>query len=82
MNESSRFGRYEVKRVLGEGQMGIVYLAKDPLIGRPVAIKAIREDPGNLSGGFAECRARFEREIQIAGTFAHPNIVTIYDVGL
>ncbi len=82
MSETSRFGRYEVRRVLGEGQMGIVYLAKDPLIGRPVAIKAIREDPGNLSGGFAECRARFEREIQIAGTFAHPNIVTIYDVGL
>ena len=82
MSETSRFGRYEVKRVLGEGQMGVVYLAKDPLIGRPVAIKAIREDPGNLSGGFAECRARFEREIQIAGTFAHPNIVTIYDVGL
>jgi len=82
MSESSRYGRYEVRRVLGEGQMGIVYLAKDPLIGRPVAIKAIREDPGHLSGGFAECRARFEREIQIAGTFAHPNIVTIYDVGL
>ena len=82
MSESTRFGRYEVRRVLGEGQMGIVYMAKDPLIGRPVAIKAIREDPGHLSGGFAECRARFEREIQIAGTFAHPNIVTIYDVGL
>lgn len=82
MEEPSRFGRYEVKRVLGEGQMGTVYLAKDPLIGRPVAIKVIREDPGTLSGGFAECRARFEREIRVAGTFSHPNIVTIYDVGL
>ena len=55
--------------------MGVVYLARDPLIGRDVAIKVLR------SLDEADLRARFAREVQIAGALAHPNIVRIYDAG-
>ena len=76
----ARLGRYEIERELGKGAMGVVYLARDPVIGRLVAIKT-------FSGvGFAseldEHRAhrRFIREAESAGALSHPNIVTIYDV--
>ena len=75
----SRLGRYEVLGELGQGAMGVVYKAKDPLIDRVVAIKTI-----NL--GFAqeekeEYEGRFYQEAKAAGRLSHPNIVTIYDVG-
>ena len=82
MNAPSHFGRYEVKRVLGEGQMGTVYLAEDPLIGRPVAIKVIRDGLESNAEVVDEARERFKREIHLAGTFSHPNIVAVHDVGL
>ena len=61
--------------------MGVVYLAEDPLIGRQVAIKGIRFDPGADDDDDRRLQRRFEQEIQIAGTFSHPNIVTLFDVG-
>jgi serine/threonine-protein kinase len=61
--------------------MGVVYLAEDPLIGRQVAIKSIRFDPYSDDDEIHRLQQRFDQEIQIAGTFSHPNIVTLFDVG-
>ena len=81
MSVPSRFGRYHVLRPLAAGEMGVVYLAEDPLIGRKVAIKGLRLDPLADDQEIRTLQARFEQEIQIAGTFSHPNIVTLFDVG-
>jgi eukaryotic-like serine/threonine-protein kinase len=70
-------GKYEVVRVLGEGGMGRVYEAIDPMIGRRVAIKTIS---GNVIAD-EEARARFFREAQAAGRLSHPNLITIHDIG-
>ncbi len=81
MSVPSHFGRYRVLRPLATGEMGVVYLAEDPLIGRHVAIKGIRYDVHSDDDEIQRLQARFDQEIQIAGTFSHPNIVTLYDVG-
>lgn len=78
-NMIKQLGRYEVISELGQGAMGVVYKAKDPLIDREVAIKTI-----NLSLAQEEreeYEARFYQEAKAAGRLSHPNIVTIYDVG-
>lgn len=75
----SHLGRYEILSELGQGAMGVVYKATDPLIDRVVAIKTI-----NLSLAQEEkeeYEARFYQEAKAAGRLSHPNIVTIYDVG-
>ena len=75
----SQLGRYEVLGELGQGAMGVVYKAQDPLIDRQVAIKTI-----NLSMAQDEedeYESRFYQEAKAAGRLNHPNIVTIYDVG-
>ncbi|MCH7825375.1 MAG: TonB family protein [Acidobacteria bacterium] len=81
MNIPSHFGRYRILRPIATGEMGVVYLAEDPLIGRRVAIKGIRFGLGAEDDEMRRLQARFEQEIQIAGTFSHPNIVTVFDVG-
>ena len=72
-----RFGKYEIIGELGQGGMGVVYKARDPVIGRLVALKTLTAevlaDPDLLK--------RFYREAQSAGSLQHPNIVTIYDMG-
>src|SRR5204862_1375541 len=73
--EPTQIGRYEIVSRLGQGGMGSLYLAKDPKIGRLVAIKLVRADFDS-----PEARQRFAREAQSAGTLRHPNIVTIFDV--
>ena len=76
----SRLGRFRIASVLGQGAMGVVYLAHDPEIGRSVAIKTVR--PESVGGETPqEIEARFLREAKLAGRLQHPNIVTIYDVG-
>ena len=76
------FGRFEVKKLLGKGAMGTVYLAEDPVIGRQVAIKVLRTHlPVADHEDVTEIVERFEREFRSAGTLTHPNIVTVYDVG-
>ena len=73
-------GRYEILRELGQGAMGVVYLGRDPKINREVAIKTLSYS--NVEQElFEEFRERFLREAEAAGRLAHPNIVTIYDVG-
>lgn len=74
-----KVGRYEVLEELGQGAMGRVYRARDPLIDRTVAIKTVPIEQLQQEGRDAE--ARFLREAQSAGRLSHPNIVTIYDVG-
>lgn len=75
----STLGRYKVVAEIGQGAMGVVYKAVDPIIDRTVAIKTINL---NLSRQeLEEYEARFQQEIKAAGRLNHPNIVTIYDVG-
>ncbi len=68
-------------RELGKGAMGIVYLAKDPLIGRLVALKTIRPAPHAEEDETKEFKERFIREAQAAGILNHPSIVTVFDIG-
>lgn len=75
----SQLGRYEVIGELGQGAMGVVYKARDPLIDREVAIKTI--NLGLAMEEREEYEARFYQEAKAAGRLSHPNIVTIYDVG-
>jgi serine/threonine protein kinase/tetratricopeptide (TPR) repeat protein len=76
-----KLGRYEVVRELGKGAMGIVYLAKDPLIGRLVALKTIRMNAHADDDEAKEFQQRFIREAQAAGILNHPSIVTVHDIG-
>jgi predicted Ser/Thr protein kinase len=76
-----KLGRYEVVRELGKGAMGIVYLAKDPLIGRLVALKTIRAAAHADDDETKEFQQRFIREAQAAGILNHPSIVTVHDIG-
>src|ERR1044072_3901722 len=73
----SKIGKYDVEERVGEGAMGVVYRALDPLLMRRVAIKV-------MSDAFAQnddLRERFLREAQAAGSLQHPNVITIYDFG-
>jgi serine/threonine-protein kinase len=69
-------GRYSIERELGRGGMGIVYLAREVALDRPVAIKLL---PPDLAGS-AERRSRFVREARLAASLSHPNIVPIHAV--
>ncbi|MBZ0105863.1 MAG: protein kinase [Sulfuricella denitrificans] len=72
-------GRYEIISEIGQGAMGVVYRALDPLLERTVAIKTISLDLSKDE--FEEFEQRFYREAKSAGRLNHPNIVTIHDVG-
>ncbi len=72
----TKFGRYEIVSLIGAGGMGEVYRARDPKLGRDVAIKVL---PAAFSAD-AERLRRFEQEAQAAGALNHPNILSIYDV--
>ena len=74
-----KIGKYQVASVLGRGAMGVVYLARDPLIDRDVAIKTIVLPQGLEEFRIREFRERFLREARAAGRLSHPAIVTIYE---
>ncbi len=79
--EKPMLGRYQVEKELGKGAMGVVYLGKDPKIGRVVAIKTMalaREFEGDE---LEDARQRFFREAETAGRLQHQHIVTIFDAG-
>ena len=73
----SKLGPYEILGQIGAGGMGEVYRAKDPRLGRDVAIKVL---PASLSQGADRLR-RFEQEARAAGVLNHPNITAVYDIG-
>ena len=79
--EKPMLGRYQVEKELGKGAMGVVYLGKDPKIGRQVAIKTMALAQEFEAEELAEVKERFFREAETAGRLSHPNIVTIYDTG-
>jgi serine/threonine-protein kinase len=70
--------RYRLERRRGQGGMGTVYEVTDSALERRVAIKLIREDWTDSN----EALQRFRREARAAASFAHPNVVTIYDYGI
>src|SRR6266576_1958387 len=75
--EGTRLGPYEVIGLLGAGGMGEVYRARDPRLGRNVAIKIL---PAAFSTD-ADRLWRFEREARAVASLNHPNICTIHDIG-
>ncbi len=79
-SELKQLGRYLIERVLGKGAMGVVYLARDPVIGRFVALKTLNVPAESEEGD--EFRQRFIREAQAAGLLTHPGIVTVFDAGV
>jgi len=73
----TRLGPYEITGRIDSGGMGDVYRARDPRIGRDVAVKVLRDaDSGDRSR-----LQRFEDEARAAGALGHPNILIVYDVG-
>lgn len=80
MTELKKLGKYEIRRELGQGAMGVVYEGFDPMIARRVALKTVRRDQLDRAE-VEEILARFKREAQAAGRLNHPNIVQIYEYG-
>jgi serine/threonine-protein kinase len=79
LNESLKralAGRYTVEREIGRGGMGVVYLARDVNLDRPVAIKVL---PEHLAAD-AERLARFQREAKLLASVNHPNIAGIHGI--
>ena len=74
-------GRYEVIRLLGEGGMGRVFLAKDPVLGREVAIKVLRDDLALPPDVKEQLLSRMRHEARAAATVRHPHLVTLHDMG-
>jgi Tol biopolymer transport system component/predicted Ser/Thr protein kinase len=77
LSAGSRLGPYEIVGALGAGGMGEVYRAKDPRLGREVAVKVL---PASFSKDPDRLR-RFEQEARAAGLLNHPNITAVYDIG-
>ena len=73
----NKLGKYEILAELGRGAMGVVYKARDPFIGRLVALKTITSG----LAGKPQLLDRFYQEARSAGTLQHPNIVTIFELG-
>jgi eukaryotic-like serine/threonine-protein kinase len=78
LQTGSSIGPYEILGPIGAGGMGEVYRAKDPRLGREVAIKVL---PSQFSADPDRLR-RFEQEARAAGILNHPNILTVYDIGV
>ena len=79
--EKPMLGRYQVEKELGKGAMGVVYLGKDPKIGRVVAIKTMALSQEFEGEELDDARERFFREAETAGRLQHQYIVTIFDAG-
>src|SRR5262245_36203065 len=73
----SKLGPYEILSAIGAGGMGEVYRARDPRIGREVAIKVL---PIQFAQDSERLR-RFEQEARATGALNHPNIIAVYDIG-
>ena len=69
-------GRYLLVRELGRGGMGQVFLARDAVLQREVAVKIVSDAAADTEG-----LKRFEQEARSAGALSHPNVVTVFDIG-
>lgn len=78
---SVMLGPYRVEKQLGKGAMGVVYLARNPGNGRPVAVKTLALAEKFEADQIDEVKARLFREAKTAGRLSHPNIVSILDAG-
>jgi urea transport system substrate-binding protein len=76
-DEIGRLGHFHVLKLLGEGGMGMVFLAEDPNLGRRVALKVMKPEAASHNEG----RARFLREARTAAAVENDNVVTILQVG-
>ena len=76
----ARVGRFEIERLIGLGGMGAVYAARDPELGRTVALKLLRVGRSQGQDSTAR-RSRLLREAQAMARLAHPNVVTVFQVG-
>ncbi|MGH9599594.1 MAG: protein kinase domain-containing protein [Terracidiphilus sp.] len=95
LSPGTRLGPYEILSPLGAGGMGEVYRARDPRLGRDVAVKVVRLSAGDLAPDAAQkdrpagspphpspdLLRRFEQEARAAGALNHPNILAVYDAG-
>src|SRR5262245_35397949 len=81
MAELTRLGRYELKRVLGRGAMGVVYEGFDPNLRRRVAVKTILKSAALDEETARAYSERFVKEAQAVGRLNHPNIVQVHDFG-
>jgi membrane protein involved in colicin uptake len=81
MAELTKLGRYELRRVLGKGAMGVVYEGFDPSLNRRVAVKTVLRSVVTDEETAASYSARFAREARAAGRLSHPHIVQVYDFG-
>jgi len=79
LQRGSLAGRYVIIEVLGAGGMGEVYTAIDPELDRRVALKLVKAHDGRSSD---ERQTRLLREAQAMAKLAHPNVVSIFDVGV
>ena len=77
LSPGSRLGPYEIVSAIGAGGMGEVWRAKDPRLGRDVAIKVL---PASFSADADRLR-RFEQEARAAGILNHPNLTAVHDIG-
>ncbi len=77
----TRIGKYEIKRLLGEGATGSVYLAADPFAQRDVALKVMKRLPADAEAARRQLRF-FQNEAALAGKLRHPHIVSILDAGV
>jgi WD40 repeat protein len=77
LSAGTRLGPYEILGSIGAGGMGEVYRARDPRLGREVAVKVL---PASFSDDADRLR-RFEQEARAAGVLNHPNIIAVYDIG-
>src|SRR5262245_55947316 len=81
MAELKKLGRYELRRVLGKGAMGVVYEGFDPTLSRRVAVKTILKSVALDEETARDYSQRFVKEAKAVGRLNHPNIVQVHDFG-
>ena len=77
LGSAIQMGQYQIERLIGEGGMGSVYLARHQLLKRPTAIKVIKLDKTT-----PDAQKRFEQEVKLASQLSHPNTIEVFDYGI